>query len=142
MVRKNYFLVNFYFYLKKSLFVFFAFLIFNNPVFSDNWEQIATGSNFKEYFKNAVRSGRTASITAMRDYSSEMTQGDITYLSVKKLYQFDCSREKFRLTLVEKYEKNKLEGEMCFASKTKTDWRKVNPNTLNEVAMRKACKKK
>ena len=78
----------------------------------------------------------------MRDYSSEMTQGDITYLSVKKLYQFDCSREKFRLTLVEKYEKNKLEGEMCFASKTKTDWRKVNPNTLNEVAMRKACKRK
>ena len=142
MVRKNHFLVKLYFYAKKTIYLLVASLIINNPVFSDSWEQIATGSNFKEYFKSAVRTGRTASILAMRDYSSEMTQGDMTYLSVKKLYQFDCSRNKFRLTLVEKYEDNKLGGTMCYSSKTKTSWKKVNPNTLNEVAMKKACKRK
>ncbi len=142
MVRKNHFLVRFIHYSKKTLYFLIAFFILNNPVFSDSWEQIATGSNFKEYFKSAVRTGRTASILAMRDYSSEMKQGDTTYLSVKKLYQFDCSRNKFRLTLVEKYEENKLGGAICYASKTKTSWKKVNPNTLNEVAMKKACKKK
>jgi len=142
MVRKNHFLVKLYFYTKKILYVLIISLVLNKPAFSDSWEQIATGSNFKEYFKNAVRSGRTASILAMRDYSSEMRQGDMTYLSVKKLYQFDCSRNKFRLTLVEKYEDNKLGGAMCYSSKTKTSWKKVNPNTLNEVAMKKACKKK
>ena len=142
MVRKNHLLVKLFFCSKKTFYILITFLILNNPVLSDSWEQIATGSNFKEYFKSAVRKGRTASILAMRDYSSEMTQGDMTYLSVKKLYQFDCSRNKFRLTLVEKYEDNKLVGAMCYSSKTKTSWKKVNPNTLNEVAMKKACKKK
>ena len=142
MVRKNHLLVRLTLFAKKTVCVLITFFIFNNPVFSDSWEQIATGSNFKEYFKSAARTGRTASILAMRDYSSEMTQGDMTYLSVKKLYQFDCTRNKFRLTLVEKYEDNKLGGTMCYSSKTKTSWKKVNPNTLNEVAMKKACKKK
>ena len=78
MVRKNHFLVKLHFYAKKTIYILVASLIINNPVFSDSWEQIATGSNFKEYFKSAVRTGRTASILAMRDYSSEMKQGDVS----------------------------------------------------------------
>jgi hypothetical protein len=142
MARKNYILVRNYLYVKKTFYVLFVYLIFITSSYPAGWEQIATGSNFKEYFKDAVRSGRTASIIAMRDYSSEMKQGQMTYLSVKKRYQFDCSRAKFRITLVEKYEKNKLEGGLSYASKTRTSWKKVSPNTLNEVAMKKACKKK
>ncbi len=127
--------------LKKKIYFLILFLFANVSATAGGWELIATGSNFKEFFKDAVRTGRTASILAMRDYSTEMTQGKISYLSVKKLYQFDCSRAKFRLALVEKYEKNKLEGELSYASKTKTGWKKVSPNTLNEAAMKKACKR-
>ena len=113
----------------------------SSHVVADGWENIATGSNFKEYLKDPVKSGKIASIIAMRDYSSEMSQGNITYLSVKKLYQFNCSKAKFRLSLVEKYELNMLGGELYYASKTKTSWEKVSPNTINEVAMKKACKR-
>ncbi len=142
MARKNYILVKICKFVRMTLNISIFFLTCSSAIYAAGWEQIATGSNFKEYFKNAHRIGRTASIIAMRDYSSEMTQGDMTYLSVKKLYQFDCSRSKFRLTLVEKYEENMLGGELCYVSKTKTSWENVNPNTLNEVAMKKACKKK
>ena len=140
MVSENKSLVNF---LSKNFFKLFVFfLVVSISYEARSWELIASGSNFKEYFKNPARSGRTASILSMRDYNSEMEHKGKKYLSVKKMFQFDCTRSIFRLSLVEKYEKNKLKGDLRYVSKTKSGWETVSPNTLNEMAMKKACKKK
>ncbi|OUV99535.1 MAG: hypothetical protein CBD16_08065 [Betaproteobacteria bacterium TMED156] len=141
MDSKNFIMVNNSLVFKVVCF-FLYFVLSITYVPSYAWELIASGGNFKEYFKGAARTGRTASILAMRDYKSEMSQGNVDYLSVKKLYQFECSKGKYRLMLVEKYEKNKLQGELIYSSKTYTSWLQVSPNTLNELALKKACKKK
>lgn len=142
MARKNFILVKIYKFTQKTFFISLLFFVFNYSLNAADWEQIATGTNFKEYFKDAVRVGRTASITSLRDYSSEMGTGEKKYLSEKKLFHFDCFKKKFRLTLLEKYEKNMLLGELFYASKTKSSWEEVSPNTVNEFALKKACKKK
>ena len=110
MVSNNKSLVNFL--LKNFLKFFIFFLVASTSFQARSWELIASGSNFKEYFKNPARSGRTASILSMRDYNSEMDH------------------------------KNKLKGDLRYVSKTKSSWETVSPNTLNEMAMKKACKKK
>ena len=124
----------------KTLFVFISLVITVSNLNASQWTKVAKGSNFFEYYGNISKSGRVASLDCLRDYIKESVKKTQNYLSKKHSVKFDCARKKFRETSVEYFEGNMMGGTLLKKQNVTMDWKLVDPNSLNELLFKKACK--
>ena len=125
---------------KPTVFAFFALIFAANGLNASQWTKIAKGSNFFEYYGNISKSGRIASLDCLRDYVKESVKKTQNFLSKKHSLKFDCARKKFRETSVEYFEENMMAGALLKKQNLTMDWKLVDPNSLNELLFKKACK--
>ena len=125
---------------KTTLFAFFTLFITTSSLSANQWTKVAKGANFFEYYGNISKSGRIASLDCLRDYVAESVKKTQNYLSKKHSLKFDCARKKFRETSVEYFEENMMTGTLLKKQNLTMDWKLVDPNSLNELLFKKACK--
>ena len=125
---------------RSILFAFFTLIFTTNSLNASQWTKVAKGSNFFEYYGNISKSGRIASLDCLRDYVKESVKKTQNYLSKKHSLKFDCARKKFRETSVEYFEENMMTGTLLKKQNLTMDWKLVDPNSLNELLFKKACK--
>lgn len=126
------------FVVKIFYFCLIFFMLASNSL-ADQWVLIAKGKNFTEYFKNSSRTGRFASIDALRNYDFENTPKNQKFLSKKTSIQFDCSRKRFKVISVEKYDKEMARGKLIKKIKNELPWTDVEKNTLHATYLKKTC---
>ena len=125
---------------KPVLFALFTLTLTTSNLKASQWTKIAKGANFFEYYGNVSKSGRIASLDCLRDYIKESVKKTQNYLSKKNSLKFDCARKKFRETSVEYFEGNMMGGTLLKKQNVTMDWKLVDPNSLNELLFKKACK--
>ena len=125
---------------RSTLFAFFTLMFATNSLNASQWTKVAKGTNFFEYYGNISKSGRMASLDCLRDYVKESVKKTQNYLSKKHSLKFDCARKKFRETSVEYFEENMMTGTLLKKQNLTMDWKLVDPNSLNELLFKKACK--
>ena len=108
--------------------------------YANNWTKIAKGSNFSEYYGNVSKSGRIASIDCMRDYEKKLIKKNQKFLSKKHSLKFDCGRKKFKMVSTEYFELNMMSGNLLQRKKESSQWKKIDPSSLNELLFKKACR--
>ena len=128
------------FMVKTITCAFFTLIFAGNSLNASQWTKVAKGSNFFEYYGNVSKSGRIASLDCLRDYLKESVKKTQNYLSKKHSLKFDCARKKFRETSVEYYQENMLGGSLVKKRKLTENWKSVDPNSLTELLLKKACK--
>ena len=125
---------------KPTVLAFFTLIFATNTLNASQWTKVAKGSNFFEYYGNISKSGRIASLDCLRDYVKESVKKTQNFLSKKHSLKFDCARKKFRETSVEYFEDNMMAGALLKKQNLTMDWKLVDPNSLNELLFKKACK--
>ena len=125
---------------KTTFFTLFTLVFVTNSLNASQWTKVAKGSNFFEYYGNVSKSGRIASLDCLRDYVKDSVKKTQNFLSKKHSLKFDCARKKFRETSVEYFEDNMMAGALLKKQNLTMDWKLVDPNSLNELLFKKACK--
>ena len=125
---------------KPTVLAFFTLIFATNTLNASQWTKVAKGSNFFEYYGNISKSGRIASLDCLRDYVKESVKKTQNFLSKKHSLKFDCARKKFRETSVEYFEDNMMAGALLKKQNLTMDWKLVDPNSLNELLFKKACR--
>ena len=128
------------FVVRHVICLFFTFTFLTNVGHTSQWTKFAKGTNFSEYYGNISKSGRMASVDCLRDYAKESVKKEQKYLSKMHSLKFDCGRKKFREMSIQYFEKNMMSGALLKKKILKSDWEQVDPNSLNELLFKKACR--
>lgn len=96
------------------------------------------------YWNNSLiqRNGNIVKLWKLVDESVSKKYGNESYLSSKDLTEYDCANKKFRWMNLYLYSKNMASGELVYSDLIPKVWVDVPPDSIAEMYLKVACKKR
>jgi len=108
------------------------------------WSKVVSGKSDTVYADPAsIIKGSDGKVKMWQllDYNSPQTNGDKTFLSLKRRTEFDCNKPQYRFLDTTYFSKNMAEGELIAKDATSTQWMPLPLITSAENLKKIACGK-
>jgi len=90
------------------------------------------------------KNGNQVRMWLLQDFNrTQISDGELPYLSLKAKYEYDCIEEQSRLISIIDYSKNMGNGAVTFSNDFESPkWESVAPETIDESLLKYVCRKK
>lgn len=108
------------------------------------WKEISTDDEVTVLVNpSSIRkNGNKVKLWSMFDYEKPQDLSGDAYLSAKYQDEFDCKEEQSRSLYISIHSKNMGAGRVVFTNAVTSEWRPVPPDTVQEILMKYACRKR